>query len=64
MGTGREPDKTGGSSIADLKNIGVGSVTYMTNNLPYAIPIEYGHSKQSPAGMVRINVARVAETMK
>lgn len=64
-GQGRDPDKAAGGSLADLKNIGVGSVTYMTNNLPYAIPIEYGHSiKQAPAGMVRINVARVAETMK
>lgn len=32
---------------------------YLTNNLPYAIPIEYGHSKgKAPAGMVRKNVAR------
>lgn len=31
---------------------------YITNSLPYAIPVEYGHSaKQSPAGMVRISVA-------
>ena len=63
-GQGRDPDKAGGGSLADLKNIGVGSVTYMTNNLVYAIPIEFGHSKQAPAGMVRINVTRVAETMK
>lgn len=31
---------------------------YITNSLPYAIPVEYGHSKsQAPAGMVRITVA-------
>jgi hypothetical protein len=31
---------------------------YITNSLPYAIPVEYGHSaKQSPAGMVRVSVA-------
>lgn len=30
---------------------------YITNSLPYAIPVEYGHSKkQAPAGMVRITV--------
>src|SRR5690242_8985183 len=62
--SGREPNKTGAGSIGDLKNIGVGSVCYLTNNLPYSISIEYGHSKQSPAGMARINVTRVAETMK
>jgi len=28
---------------------------YLTNNLPYAEPIEYGHSRQAPEGMVRIN---------
>jgi hypothetical protein len=30
---------------------------YITNSLPYAIPLEYGYSKQAPAGMVRITVA-------
>lgn len=31
---------------------------YLTNSLPYAIPLEYGHSKsQAPLGMVRITVA-------
>ena len=30
---------------------------FIMNSLPYAIPIEYGHSDQAPAGMVRITVA-------
>lgn len=30
---------------------------FLTNSLPYAIPLEYGHSSQAPAGMVRITVA-------
>lgn len=30
---------------------------FMTNSLPYAIPLEYGYSKQAPVGMVRITVA-------
>jgi len=38
---------------------GVGTVNYLTNNLPYAEAIEYGHSKQAPSGMVRINFARI-----
>lgn len=30
---------------------------FITNSLPYAIPVEYGHSSvQAPAGMVRITV--------
>ena len=27
---------------------------YITNSLPYAIPVEYGWSSQEPAGMVRV----------
>jgi hypothetical protein len=27
---------------------------HITNNLPYAEPVEYGQSKQAPAGMVRV----------
>ena len=30
---------------------------YITNSLPYAIPVEYGWSSQAPAGMVRVTVA-------
>lgn len=30
---------------------------WMMNNVPYAIPLEYGHSKQSPAGVVRVTIA-------
>ena len=29
---------------------------YITNSLPYAIPVEYGWSTQSPTGMVRVTV--------
>lgn len=29
---------------------------FIMNSLPYAIPLEYGHSKQAPVGMVRITV--------
>ena len=42
--------------VAALKG---GGVTFMANNLPYAVPLEYGHSKQqAPQGMVRRTVAR------
>lgn len=44
---------------------GAGTVTYMANGLPYGERLEYeGWSKQSPAGFVRVNVARVAEIGK
>lgn len=38
---------------------GAGSVTYLTNNLPYIERLENGWSKQAPAGMVRVNFTRV-----
>jgi hypothetical protein len=34
-----------------------GSVLWISNNLPYARPLEYGHSNQAPNGMVRLTVA-------
>lgn len=34
-----------------------GDIIYLVNNLVYARALEYGHSKQAPAGMVRITIA-------
>lgn len=53
-------DKAGGASIAraqmELLARPKGRDVYITNSLPYAIPIEYGGSTQAPAGMVRVTV--------
>lgn len=38
---------------------GDGSV-FIANNLPYAVPLEYGHSGQAPNGIVRITAAEIA----
>ena len=35
-----------------------GGVVYLTNNLPYIMRLEFGHSKQAPSGFARITVAR------
>lgn len=35
----------------------IGDSIYITNNLPYAIPVEHGHSSQAPAGMVKVTVS-------
>ncbi|MCP4700448.1 MAG: HK97 gp10 family phage protein [Gammaproteobacteria bacterium] len=55
-------DASGGATknklAAAVEKITAGGVTYITNNLPYAIPLEYGHSTQAPSGMVRITIAR------
>ncbi|MFU6376422.1 HK97 gp10 family phage protein [Metapseudomonas otitidis] len=44
--------------VGDALLFRAGETAYVVNNLPYAIPLEYGHSDQAPGGMVRITVAR------
>ncbi|BBQ83448.1 hypothetical protein WP3W18E02_19770 [Klebsiella sp. WP3-W18-ESBL-02] len=61
-GTLAEVDRDGAQTIArgalviDQFKVGTTAV-YFTNNLPYAYPLEMGHSQQAPGGMVRITVA-------
>jgi hypothetical protein len=72
-GTVERLDQRGTQAIAEVRNnMGeAGQVTWLTNNLPYIGKLEYGgygegpntvggFSKQAPAGMVRVNMARVA----
>lgn len=56
-------DKAGAATAAAMMAAvkgwnGQGSV-YLCNNLPYSIPLEYGHSKQAPGGMVRVTIAEM-----
>jgi hypothetical protein len=39
-------------------------VIYVTSNLPYMEALENGHSKQAPAGMVRVTVAAIETNME
>lgn len=61
-GTTDAIDKSGAQTI-DRGSVTIGEADgvkdiWMMNSLPYAIPIEYGHSGvQAPAGMVRVSVA-------
>lgn len=61
-GTLEVEDKTGTVTIgkvqAEVLNLKAGDTIYLVNNLPYALPLEYGHSGQAPEGMVRITVQR------
>lgn len=55
--------KSGASSLARgaqfAASLRAGCVFYITNNLPYILPLEYGHSKkQAPLGWVRATVSR------
>lgn len=54
-------DPSGGATIGKLTSgaatVAIGGTIFLTNNLPYAKRIEYGHSTQSPAGVVGLTVA-------
>lgn len=55
-------DPTGEGAIANVlaKMGGAGAVTFLCNALPYGEMLEYhAHSKQAPAGMVRVSMARI-----
>ena len=55
-------DPTGADTKARIEGDAIlfraGTTAFIVNNLPYAIPLEYGHSDQAPGGMVRITQAR------
>ena len=58
-----DTDKSGGATISAASSVVdswscKGSV-FLTNNVEYILPLEYGHSKQFPNGMVRITAAEM-----
>lgn len=56
------PSKNGAPSLARsaafAQTLHAGGIFYITNNVEYIMPLEFGHSKQAPAGMARITVDR------
>lgn len=61
-------DKSGAASMARAftfaSSVKAGGVCYITNNLPYMMALEYGHSqRQAPHGMARIAVARAQKNV-
>lgn len=61
-------DKNGTSTISKAQskiiNNPIPQVYWIQNNLPYILRLEYGWSKQSPAGMVRRNILRFNQFLK
>ncbi|MCU1752150.1 hypothetical protein [Pseudomonas sp. 6D_7.1_Bac1] len=49
--------------IAQVQSLTIGQTAYIVNNLPYGVPLEYGHSKQAPGGMVRVTLARFQQVV-
>lgn len=54
---GGQTIQAGMSAIQSLQDFGT---IYLTNNLPYIVALEKGHSRQAPVGMVRVSLDRVA----
>ncbi|ANG93202.1 hypothetical protein A8A57_12645 [Lelliottia amnigena] len=48
--------KAAGNYTLSLFKVGMRAI-YFCNNVPYAYPLEVGHSTQAPGGMVRITAA-------
>lgn len=48
----------GDAEAAKALTFSIGQVAYLCNGLPYAVPLEYGHSDKAPAGMVRVSVVQ------
>jgi hypothetical protein len=67
VGTSNTTDPQGsiaGSEAMKALSFPVGDTVYFTNNLPYARRLEYGYSRQAPAGMVRLSVREFAAAVK
>lgn len=43
--------------VKAVGNAKLGDTLHLTNNLPYALPLEQGWSKQQPSGWIRLRVA-------
>lgn len=53
------PEPNPGAIAAVVQQGKIGDVFWLTNAVPYIRALEYGHSKQAPAGMVRVSIAEV-----
>jgi len=59
-------DKNGASTLgaASALQFQLGQTIKIRNNLPYAVPLEYGHSQQAPSGLVRITSSELPQIVK
>ncbi|QMR77941.1 hypothetical protein [Enterobacter sp. RHBSTW-00175] len=61
------PDASGqgsnsrGLAVLEVFRVGQVSTIYFTNNLPYALALENGHSNQAPGGMVGLTAIDAAQ---
>ena len=67
-GTVEIDDKDGTATIskvdAETLKLKAGETIYLVNNLEYARPLEYGHSRQAPSGMVRTTLSEFPQVVQ
>lgn len=60
-------DESGGRTIAAAGSAirqAPGKQWWLTNNLPYSLAVEFGHSTQAPGGMVRIAAENMEKNVR
>lgn len=66
--TSDETDKAGASTVSRAGAAiqkSPGAEWWLTNNLPYSLAIEYGHSHtKAPAGMVRVTAENITANLR
>lgn len=64
LGTIDASDRSGSSALSKATRVvaqaALGDVIWLTNNLPYILALENGHSGQAPGGMVDASLEAVA----
>jgi len=64
VGTKESFDKTGSATVAaatlTVFDWNCAGSIYLVNSMAYGPKLEYGHSKQAPAGMVRVTLSEIS----
>lgn len=55
-GTDKDGSATVANILTSMANNGAGPDHYITNSVPYIVPLEDGHSRQAPNGMVGLTI--------
>lgn len=64
VGTLQTPAEAMTNVMSPAKYGKLSDANYLSNNVVYIERLEFGHSKQSPAGMVRKNIARLDDILE
>ena len=62
--TGKQQGKNIKRVIDSTKRFKLGDTMTLNNNLSYIVSLEYGHSRQAPAGMLRVSFLKAQRWVK